>query len=66
MAKRIKLAPKAGIELDENLTPQENAQKYYSQYKKEKTLANLIANVFLDRLYSVVLYKLEKCRNIAS
>ena len=25
------------IDLDENLTPQENAQKYYSQYKKEKT-----------------------------
>ena len=24
------------IELDENLTPQENAQKYYAQYKKAK------------------------------
>ena len=32
----IKLAPRAGIELDENLSLNENAQKYYSLYKKAK------------------------------
>lgn len=47
------------IELDENLSPSNNAQKYYNLYKKEKT-----ANEYKEKRFKEAKIKLEYFENI--